>query len=350
MNVTGTETGDYFFNALIDLNMDGKWGDGTGANGETEWVVQNVPVTVTAGVVTPVTSPAFAYTNGLLVPDRAWMRVALTKEQVPQDWDGTGQFSKGEIEDYPIMPPIVDGKEIPMIQVDCGGPYSFGTNNTIPVTCTVKNLRRKIAGAFTYEVVHTPNGGTVGVSGCLPAPPGPIAIGAARLPNGAVNPAATVPVVCTATKGNTPDAWTFKATVVDPVTLVDNGTIFWGQDTTAVDIARFSTTVTEPPPGELDVTFTPDPINEEHKFGQSPCPQPLGQVFVFNSSSGSIPLAVIIPTGAGINVFPSSGDVPPGDSLNLNVDFTCASTDDIDTTLTVNGKTTNVMVDVTGAP
>ena len=35
VNVTGTETGDYFFNALIDLNMDGRWGGATGASGET---------------------------------------------------------------------------------------------------------------------------------------------------------------------------------------------------------------------------------------------------------------------------------------------------------------------------
>ena len=250
VNVTGTETGEYFFNALIDLNMDGKWGGATGANGETEWVVQNIPVTVTAGVVTAVTSPPFAFTNGLLVPDRAWMRVALTKEQVSQDWDGTGQFSKGEIEDYPINPPIVDGKEIPMVQVACGGPYSFGTNTTIPVSCTVTNLRT-VAGNFTHSVVHSPNGGTVGVAGCLPA--GPLAIGAASVPSAPPNPAASVTITCTATKGNTPDTWTFKATVVDPDFFPDPFEPRFGQDETAQHFWVFSAASTEVP---FEVTVT----------------------------------------------------------------------------------------------
>ncbi len=231
VNVTGTESGDYFFNSLIDLNMDGKWGGATGANGESEWVVQNLPVTVTAGVVTPVTSPPFAYTNGLLVPSASWMRIALTKEQVPQDWDGTGQFSKGEIEDHAISMPMVNGKEVPMLTVACGGPYTFGPNDqTIPVSCTVTNLR-DVAGNFSHSVIHEPNGGTVGVGGCAPA--GPLAIGKA------LGPTASKIIGCTATKGNTPDAWTFKATAIDPLSFAILGGVVWGHSAEAVAVMQF---------------------------------------------------------------------------------------------------------------
>ncbi|MGK0273190.1 MAG: hypothetical protein ACI88H_003869, partial [Cocleimonas sp.] len=167
VNVTGTEDGSYFFNSLIDLNMDGKWDGATGANGETEWVVQNIPVTVTSGVITPITSPPFAFTNGLFIPTHALMRIALTQEQVPQDWDGTGQFSKGEVEDHQISMPIVDGKEVPLLSIDCGGPYQFNGANSIPVTCVITNYR-DVAGTFSHEVIHTPVLGTVDVTNCVP--------------------------------------------------------------------------------------------------------------------------------------------------------------------------------------
>ncbi len=235
VNVTapaGSEGGSYFLNSAIDLNMDGRWG-GTGASGELEWVVQNQPVTVVPGVMTPVTSPAFAFTNGLLVPESSWMRVALTKEQVTgTNWDGTGEFSSGEIEDHAISMPLVNGKEVPMLQVDCGGPYEFEDNPTIPVTCTVTNLRT-VAGSFTHTVVHQPNGGTVNVDNCLPA--GNVAIGSL----------ASKDIVCTATKGTAPDAWTFKATAIDPPSVVkDDGTgIIYGHDATATAQVDFTAKV-----------------------------------------------------------------------------------------------------------
>ena len=105
----GSTGGTYYLNALIDLNMDGEWG-GQGINGELEWVVQNQPVQVSPGVVTPFTPPSFAFSNGNLLPDGAFMRVALTKEMVPPNWDGTGEFSAGEIEDHFIeLPEFVGG-------------------------------------------------------------------------------------------------------------------------------------------------------------------------------------------------------------------------------------------------
>jgi len=237
VNVIGTEDGNYFFNSLIDLNMDGKWGGATGAGGESEWVVRNQPVSVTAGVLKPVTSPPFAFTDGLFVPTHAWMRIALTKEQVPQGWDGSGQFSKGEIEDHVISMPIVDGKEVPMLVVKCGGPYSFKGAASIQVACDVINLRN-VAGKFTHSVAHTPNGGTVDVVNCGPA--GPLAIGAAANPGNPANLDATKTITCTAKKGNTPDAWTFKATAVDPFSKPNDDGIEYGHDESATTKLEFT--------------------------------------------------------------------------------------------------------------
>lgn len=230
VNVTADASaagGSYYLNTLIDLNMDGEWG-GMGASGESEWVVQNYPVNVAPGVVTPVTPPSFAFTNGNRVPSVSWMRIALTKEMVPDGWDGTGEFTSGEIEDHIIEMPLVNGKEVPMLTVDCGGPYKFEDKTVIDVTCTVTNLR-DVAGNFSHSLVHEPNGGTVQVANCLPA--SPIAIGALAAQN----------VVCKATKGNTPDAWTFKATAIDPPSVVkdDGSGILLGHDETATTQVNF---------------------------------------------------------------------------------------------------------------
>lgn len=230
VNVTAdaaAQGGQYYLNALIDLDMDGSWDD-EGAGGESEWVVQNYPVTVTPGEVTPVTPPAFAFTNGNRVPSKAWMRVALTKEMVGKKWKGDGEFSAGEIEDHIIEMPLVDGKEVPMLTVKCGGPYDFGDNTQINVACDVTNMR-DVAGNFSYQLLHEPNGGSVSVGNCLPASPQPI---------GALG---TKQVACTATKGNTPDSWTFKATAIDPPSVVkaDGSGIIWGHDESALTVLTF---------------------------------------------------------------------------------------------------------------
>ncbi len=86
----------YFLNALADLNQDGEWG-GFGINGEPEWIVQNERVNVSSGIYT---SERFAYGSGNRIPEDTWVRVALTTEPVPNNWDGTGVFTDGEIEDH----------------------------------------------------------------------------------------------------------------------------------------------------------------------------------------------------------------------------------------------------------
>jgi hypothetical protein len=217
----GSEGGTFFLNAIIDLNMDGKWG-GRGINGESEWVVQNYRVQVVPGSTTAVTPPAFAFSNGNLIPDGAFMRLALTKDEVPANWDGTGEFSAGEIEDHFIRLPEIEEDDDtgkvdppPLLNVDCDSPYKPGQM----VTCIVTN-RRNVAGAFTYTLHHTGTG-TVGVpiNTCNPPPPGgPLNIA----PNG------VVVITCNSRHGKAPDQWRFIAHVIDPPAYVVPGGIHLG--------------------------------------------------------------------------------------------------------------------------
>ena len=209
----GSPGGTFYINAVIDLNMDGEWG-GQGANGEQEWVVQNEPVQVAAGQTTPFTSPPFGFSNGNLLPDGAYMRIALTRETVPGNWDGTGEFSSGEIEDHFIQLPEFGGKKNPILSVDCNGPYAPGAL----VICVVNNLRN-VAGNFTYSLSKVAGGTvTVPLAGCAPGGPGggPLAIGA-------LGPA--VVITCPSTVGTTPTTWRFTAKVQDPPAVVVDGGI-----------------------------------------------------------------------------------------------------------------------------
>jgi hypothetical protein len=230
---SGSEGGNYYLNALIDLNMDGEWG-GRGINGELEWVVQNMVVQVVPGVTTPYTPPAFAYSNGNLLPDGAYMRLALTKEKVPSNWDGTGEFSSGEIEDHVIWLPEFDDDDgdpgktepPPVLRVDCNGPYRPGQL----VTCVITN-RRPVAGTFTYALRHL-GPGTVGVpiATCNPPPPGgPLAIGA----NG------VVVITCNSRPGKAPDNWRLIARVVDPMAVVVAGGIHLGHSDVSISDYAF---------------------------------------------------------------------------------------------------------------
>jgi hypothetical protein len=72
-----------------------------------EWAVKNLAINVTPGQTREVSVP---FPAELLEPlassvSPAWMRVALTPIPLDTDlpWDGSGQFTSGEIEDYPIM-------------------------------------------------------------------------------------------------------------------------------------------------------------------------------------------------------------------------------------------------------
>ncbi len=72
-----------------------------------EWAIKNLAVNVSPGQMREVTVP---FPSELLDPlasslSPAWMRVALTPTPLDTDqpWDGSGAFSSGEIEDYPIV-------------------------------------------------------------------------------------------------------------------------------------------------------------------------------------------------------------------------------------------------------
>jgi hypothetical protein len=215
----GSPGGTYYLNAIIDLNMDGEWG-GQGANGELEWVVQNQAVQVTPGATTPFTSPPFGFANGNLLPDGAFMRIALTKEMVPANWDGTGEFSSGEIEDHFIELPKKEGKRLPILTVDCNGPYAPGA----PVTCIVTNSGG--AGTFTYSLRRI---GAGGVNVPLPTcrtgpgetPGGPVSIDVG--PPGAGPGPNPVTITCQSTPGEAPDTWKLTTQVVDPPAVVVDG-------------------------------------------------------------------------------------------------------------------------------
>jgi hypothetical protein len=217
VQVTGATGGNFFLNVLIDLNMDGKWG-GVAGGGEAEWVTQNFPVSVSpsGAMVSP---PPFAFANGNRLPDGAWMRIALTKEMVTAtNWDGSGSFSSGEIEDHVISLPLEGGKRTPMLVVTNDGPYPVpGATGMVFATVTVTNLGA--AGNFNWTL--NPLTGDVDVA---PVAGGPMAIAAAGHPAGGD----VVTIVVTATGGTKDSSWLFRATIADPDAVVVAGGIVLG--------------------------------------------------------------------------------------------------------------------------
>ena len=165
--VTCPETGnggEYFLNVLIDLNMNGRWG-GTAVNNEPEWVVQNFRVNVSPGDSLVVIPPRFFFSSGNRLPENAWMRIALTRERINNpDWDGTGEFSSGEIEDHVIELPDFGDKcvPIPFVQLVGGGnvvqfpPGVAQVNFSLRVT----DLKNCPNAQFGWDISHI-NGGMV---------------------------------------------------------------------------------------------------------------------------------------------------------------------------------------------
>jgi uncharacterized repeat protein (TIGR01451 family) len=94
-----------YVNVLIDFDQDGNWTEGSYGN---EWAVTNLEVDVPPGSTEIITTPSFSWGNNALdLPTPAWMRVALTREEINESlftdiggWDGSGQFEYGEIEDH----------------------------------------------------------------------------------------------------------------------------------------------------------------------------------------------------------------------------------------------------------
>lgn len=203
----GSAGGTYHVNVLFDQNLDGAWT-------EDEWVVKNHPVDVVAGESQNVALPPFAMTQSLTLPDGAWMRVALTKEQAPAGWTGEGLFTAGEIEDFNVEFPRIDGKPPAIAVMTCPATVDFGGQATALVTCTINNVApvghgdqirwtlTRLTGAVTIDT--TTNVET-------------IAPGAAKA------------ITFTATKEQPlPSKWRYNAVGIDPPAEVKDDTIVIG--------------------------------------------------------------------------------------------------------------------------
>jgi hypothetical protein len=229
----GSAGGTYFVNVLIDLNLDGRWG-GTAGPGLPEWVVHNFPVQVTAGVSTQVPLPPFNFGFGNRLPDGAWMRILLSREPVSAgDWNGSGQFSAGEVEDHVITLPLVAPNKRIVIQMNCDDPVRFprGASRT-GFKCWVSNAALgATAGSFTYTLGAVTNRPSVivtplppnAVIGCLPPPPfaagGPVTCGV--VPSIPIAGAGPVFLNFRADQvGPLPSQWTYWAGAVDPPAVV----------------------------------------------------------------------------------------------------------------------------------
>jgi len=230
VNVTGppgSPGGTYWINVLIDLNMDGQWGGIVGP-GLVEWAVQNFPVVVSPGVTTQVALPPFYFANGNRLPDGAWMRIVLSNEFIGDpDWDGSGDFAAGEVEDHVISLPDVNGKNI-VIQMSCPNRVLLPADGSpVLFACNVTNMGSD-PGTFRYllngifrgpSVQVTPIGiASIGVIPPVPPPGGPIRSGPI-----AIGPPPPPPVVLTyiAKKlDDLPSDWIYQAWAVDPPAVV----------------------------------------------------------------------------------------------------------------------------------
>jgi hypothetical protein len=246
VEVHGGTGGLFYLNVLIDLDMDGEWG-GSAAGNEPEWVVRNLLIDVLPGEVRVVATPAFAFANGNRLPSFSWMRVALTSEQVvSDDWDGTGSFSAGEIEDHLITLPTFDGdpdgKPLPALAVDCNGPYIFPAGvDVIPAFCTVTNLS-DTPGPFTWSLER--------LSGGVDVVPlmGDGVIGAAG------DPGASVVLPFQATRGALPSDWRITVIAVDPPSIVHPGGVVLGFPDTEVEFSFTDVLVPEKTVDQQQIT------------------------------------------------------------------------------------------------
>jgi len=82
-----------YINMLIDWNQDGQW------SGTEEHVLVNFFVPPGSGDLSSLGPPSFIIPD---TPGHAWMRLTISDSDVPEPWDGTGEFTDGETEDYLI--------------------------------------------------------------------------------------------------------------------------------------------------------------------------------------------------------------------------------------------------------
>ena len=91
-----------YANILVDFDQNGSWCNGSYG---TEWPIINMPVDVDPGTSKTITTPEFWWGNQSILPSPVWIRIALTREMInatyfSNNWDGSGQYEYGEIEDH----------------------------------------------------------------------------------------------------------------------------------------------------------------------------------------------------------------------------------------------------------
>ncbi len=92
-----------FVNVLIDWNQDGKWEGSSRCNEQDftfEHVLKNFPIPgASNGHLSVLDPPDFRIGPN---PGYVWVRLTITKGPIPLPWNGSGEFSEGESEDYLI--------------------------------------------------------------------------------------------------------------------------------------------------------------------------------------------------------------------------------------------------------
>jgi len=111
-----------YVNMVADWDQNGIWSH---SGGTEEWIVQNMAIEVDPGTTSLLTTPDFTAGS---TTDYVWLR--MTMSDAPIDpaafatgWDGSGEFAKGETEDYLLRDHVVmDLKHV----IGGGGPGGGG--------------------------------------------------------------------------------------------------------------------------------------------------------------------------------------------------------------------------------
>jgi len=93
-----------YFNLLADVNRDLRWGSFSGPTGSVrEWIVENRKLALQPGERQEIETE---FPLGQGVGD-LWFRATLSERPVESpDWDGSGAFVEGEVEDYHLPPAL----------------------------------------------------------------------------------------------------------------------------------------------------------------------------------------------------------------------------------------------------
>lgn len=155
--VEASEVRVVYFNLLADVNRDGQWKAFQGAAGTIqEWAVVNLELSLNPGESREIATEFPSLGPG---PD-LWFRATLTSTPVEAaDWDGTGPFEEGEIEDYRIPPGTSEDWNL-----DCEPDLLVLFHDDPPGTINFVQAAGVVAPA-TYQVVAA-----IGPVGLFPDP------------------------------------------------------------------------------------------------------------------------------------------------------------------------------------